>query len=70
MERVERLHAVADRLGVPPATLAIRAVLDLEGVSGVIVGSRDERHERANAAAGDVALEDATRAEIVSIFEG
>lgn len=69
LERVERLRAVADRLGVPLATLAIRAVLDLDGVSGVIVGSRDERHVRANATAGDVALDDAARAEIVSIFE-
>ena len=60
---------MADRLGVPLATLAIRAVLDLEGVSGVIVGSRDERHVHANAAAGDLALDDAARAEIASIVE-
>jgi aryl-alcohol dehydrogenase-like predicted oxidoreductase len=69
LDRVERLRVVAGRLGVPLATLAIRAVLDLEGVSGVIVGSRDERHVRANATAGDLALDDAARAEIVSIFE-
>lgn len=68
LSRVERLGAVADRLGVPVGTLAIRAVLDLDGVSGVIVGSRDERHVRANARAGDLAIDVSARKEIESIF--
>ena len=70
LERVERLRGVAERLGVPVATLALRAVLDLEGVSGVIVGSRDERHVRANARAGDLTIDEAARKEIGSIFVG
>jgi aryl-alcohol dehydrogenase-like predicted oxidoreductase len=68
LERVERLRAVAGRLGVPVGTLAIRAALDVDGVSGVIVGSRDERHVRANADAGDLVLDEPTRNEIASIF--
>jgi aryl-alcohol dehydrogenase-like predicted oxidoreductase len=70
LDRVARLRTLAGELGVPVATLAIRAVLDLEGVSGVIVGSRDERHVGANARAGHLALDDAARVEIASIFEG
>jgi aryl-alcohol dehydrogenase-like predicted oxidoreductase len=70
LDRVERLRTVAERLGIPVGTLAIRAVLELEGVSGVIVGSRDERHVRANALAGDLRLEEPTRTEIASIFVG
>jgi aryl-alcohol dehydrogenase-like predicted oxidoreductase len=68
LDRVERLGASAERLGVPLGTLAIRVVLDLEGISGVIVGSRDERHVRANAEAGDLIIDDVTRKEIESIF--
>jgi aryl-alcohol dehydrogenase-like predicted oxidoreductase len=70
LERVERLRAVAGRLGVPVGTLAIRAALDVDGVSGVIVGSRDERHVRENADAGDLVLDEPTRNEIASIFVG
>jgi aryl-alcohol dehydrogenase-like predicted oxidoreductase len=68
LDRVDRLRAVADRLGIPVGTLAIRAVLEFEGVSGVIVGSRDERHVWANAQAGDLILDDPTRTEIWSIL--
>ena len=68
LDRVDRLRAVAGRLGIPVGTLAIRAVLEFEGVSGVIAGSRDERHVRANAQAGDLILDDPTRNEIWSIL--
>lgn len=70
LERVERLRAVATRLDVPVGTLAIRAVLELEGVTGAIVGSRDERHVRENAGAGALHLDEATRRELDAIFLG
>jgi aryl-alcohol dehydrogenase-like predicted oxidoreductase len=68
LDKVERLRAVAERLGVPVGRLALRAVADLPGVSGVIVGSRDERHVRENALAGDLELDDVTRREVDVIF--
>jgi aryl-alcohol dehydrogenase-like predicted oxidoreductase len=70
LDRIERLRAVAERLGVPVGTLAIRAVLDLEGVSAVIVGSRDRLHVRANAQAGDLVIDEPVRTDIESIFGG
>jgi aryl-alcohol dehydrogenase-like predicted oxidoreductase len=68
LEKVDRLRDVAARLSVPAGTLALRAVLEIPGVTGVIVGSRDERHVHDNAAAGDMRLDDATRREIDAIF--
>ena len=68
LDKVERLRAIAERLDVPVGTLALRAVLEIDGVTGVIVGSRDERHVRDNAAAGDLRLDDQTRREIDGIF--
>jgi aryl-alcohol dehydrogenase-like predicted oxidoreductase len=70
LEKVERLRAVAERLGVPVGRLALRVVADLPGVSGVIAGSRDERHVRENALAGDLELDDGTRREVDAIFRG
>jgi aryl-alcohol dehydrogenase-like predicted oxidoreductase len=68
LDKVDRLREIAERLDMPIGTLALRAVLEIAGVSGVIVGSRDERHVRDNAAAGDVQFDDETRREIDAIF--
>jgi aryl-alcohol dehydrogenase-like predicted oxidoreductase len=68
LDKVDRLRDIAARLDVPVGTLALRAVVELEGVTGVIIGSRDERHVRDNGAAGSLRLDEATRSEIDAIF--
>lgn len=68
LDKVERLRTIAERLGVPTGTLALRAVIEIAGVTGVIVGSRDERHVRENAWAGQFRLDDETQREIDAIF--
>jgi aryl-alcohol dehydrogenase-like predicted oxidoreductase len=50
---VEGLRAIGDRLDATVAQLAIGWVLAQPGVSAAIVGSRDGRHMRENAAASD-----------------
>ena len=50
---VEGLRAIGDRLDATVAQLAIGWVLAQPGVSAAIVGSRDGRHMRQNAAASD-----------------
>lgn len=57
LARVGRLRAIAERLGVELSELALRAAIDTPGVSGVIAGSRNPRHVKQNAAAGDLALD-------------
>ena len=54
---VGRLRAVADRLGVTVAQLAIAWVLHQPGITAAIVGSRDGRHIAENAGGADVRLE-------------
>lgn len=70
LDKVERLRAIAEGLGVTTGTLTLRAVLEITGVSGVIVGSRDERHVRDNTWAGEFRLDDETKREIDAIFVG
>lgn len=64
LDTVERLRPLAARLGVPLATLSLRWALEQKGVTGVIVGSRDEGHVRANAAVGAVTLDARTSREL------
>jgi aryl-alcohol dehydrogenase-like predicted oxidoreductase len=68
LEKVDRLRAIAERLGAPPATLALRWVLEQQGVSAAIAGSRDPGHTRSNAGAGDLRLDQATLHGIEAIF--
>jgi aryl-alcohol dehydrogenase-like predicted oxidoreductase len=70
LDKIERLRAIAEGLGVTTGTLALRAVLEITDVSGVIVGSRDERHVRDNTWAGELRLDDETKREIDAIFVG
>lgn len=67
--RVERLRAIAGRLDVSLATLALAAAIAVDGVTAAIAGSTKANHVRANAEAAELALDDATLAEIASIFE-
>lgn len=59
LETVEGLRTIAAELDIPVATLALRWVLG-QGVTAAIVGSRNADHTRANAHAGDSALDEAT----------
>jgi aryl-alcohol dehydrogenase-like predicted oxidoreductase len=68
LAKVRRLKAVAERLGVGTAELALRGALEVQGVTGVIAGSTKANHVRSNAAAGDLRLDAETLAEIESIF--
>jgi aryl-alcohol dehydrogenase-like predicted oxidoreductase len=66
---VERLRPVADRLGITPAQLALAWNIGQAGVTAAIAGSRDPRHVRANAAAGDIRLDAATLDELEELLE-
>jgi aryl-alcohol dehydrogenase-like predicted oxidoreductase len=57
---VEALRPIAERAGMSIATLALRAVLEVPFVSGVIAGSRRPAHVRANAEAGETVLDHET----------
>jgi aryl-alcohol dehydrogenase-like predicted oxidoreductase len=61
---VEELRAVAQRLGVTVAQLALAWNVAQPGVTAAIAGSRDAEHARSNAAAGDVELDAETLAEL------
>ena len=67
---VERLRPVADRLGITPAQLALAWNIAQRGVTAAIAGSRDPRHVRANAAAGDITLDRATLDELEELLAG
>jgi aryl-alcohol dehydrogenase-like predicted oxidoreductase len=64
MAVVDRLRHVADRLGVSVADVAIAWNVAQPGVTAAIVGSTSAEHVRANAAAGDLELDEATIAEL------
>jgi aryl-alcohol dehydrogenase-like predicted oxidoreductase len=66
--RVEGMRPHAERLGISVAELALRWALDQRGVTGVIAGSRNPVHTRANASAGRERLDDAARAELAALF--
>jgi aryl-alcohol dehydrogenase-like predicted oxidoreductase len=70
LEVVERLRPVAERLGITPAQLALAWNIAQPGVTAAIAGSRDPRHVRANAAAGDITLDEATLAELEELLAG
>lgn len=61
---VDGLRPIAERLGCTLAQLALAWNFHQPGVTSAIAGSRDPRHVAANAAAGDLVLDDATLEEI------
>jgi aryl-alcohol dehydrogenase-like predicted oxidoreductase len=70
LEAVQRLGAVAERLGLTTAQLALAWVLRQPNVASAIVGaSRPEQVEQ-NAAASGVELDEATLEEIELVFAG
>jgi aryl-alcohol dehydrogenase-like predicted oxidoreductase len=60
LERVQRLHPIADGLGVTMAQLALAWILREPNVASAIVGSSRPEQLRENAAASGVDLDDAT----------
>jgi aryl-alcohol dehydrogenase-like predicted oxidoreductase len=66
--RVERLSAVADRLGVTTAQLAVAWVTHQPGVTAAICGTLSAGNARTNSAAGAIELDPATLAEIDALF--
>ena len=68
LEKVDQLQAIADRLGVPTASLALGAAAATPGVTGLIAGSQHAGHTAENARAADLEIDDATLAEIDAIF--
>jgi aryl-alcohol dehydrogenase-like predicted oxidoreductase len=57
---VDRLRPVADGVGVSLAEFALAWNVAQPGVTAAIAGSRNARHVRANARAGDIELDEAT----------
>ena len=64
LELVERLRAIAVRLGTEVAPLAVAWVLAVPGVTGVIVGARQPHHVDGWLPAADLRLSDEVLAEI------
>jgi aryl-alcohol dehydrogenase-like predicted oxidoreductase len=62
--KLEGMRPIAERLGCSTAQLALAWTVAQPGVTAAIAGSRDARHVRANAEAGDILLDDATRSEL------
>lgn len=65
---VDALRPIAERLGITLAQLALAWNVHQPGVTAAIAGSRDPGHVRANAAAGDVVLDEATLADLDGIL--
>jgi len=61
---VDRMRPLAEGRGATVAQLALRWALEQPGVTAVIAGSRNPAHATANAAAGSLAVDAATLAEI------
>jgi aryl-alcohol dehydrogenase-like predicted oxidoreductase len=68
LAKVRRLQEIAQRLDLGVAQLALRAAVDVPGVTGAIAGSTKADHVRDNAGAGDVRLDAETAREIDAIF--
>ena len=67
---VDRLRAVAARLGISLPHLALAWNIAQPGVTAAIAGSRNPDHVRTNAAAGDIELDDATLREVEGLLAG
>jgi len=65
---VEAMRPIAERLEVTPGQLALAWNVRQPGVTSAIAGSRNPDHVRANAAAGDVELDEPTLAELDALL--
>ena len=68
LEVVDRIRPVAERLGCTLSQLALAWNVQQPGVTAAIAGSRNAAHVRANAAAGDIELNEATLAELDALL--
>ena len=68
LEVVDRIRPVAERLGCTLSELALAWNVHQPGVTAAIAGSRNPAHVRANAAAGDIALDETTLSELDAIL--
>jgi aryl-alcohol dehydrogenase-like predicted oxidoreductase len=64
---VQALRPTAERLGITLAQLALAWNVAQPGVIAAIAGTRNPDHVRSNAAAGDIALDETTLAELDAI---
>jgi aryl-alcohol dehydrogenase-like predicted oxidoreductase len=67
---VERLRPIAERVSCELGQLALAWNVHQSGVTAAIAGTRNARHARSNAAAGDIELDGPTLAELDRILEG
>jgi aryl-alcohol dehydrogenase-like predicted oxidoreductase len=65
---VDGLRPIADRLGITLSQLSLAWVFHQKGVTSAIAGSRNPKHVRENAAAGDVELDEKTLLEIEDLI--
>jgi aryl-alcohol dehydrogenase-like predicted oxidoreductase len=68
LEVVDRIRPVAERIGCTLSQLALAWNVRQPGVTAAIAGSRNPSHVRANAAAGDIELDQATLAELDALL--
>jgi aryl-alcohol dehydrogenase-like predicted oxidoreductase len=68
LEVVDRILPVAERIGCTLSQLALAWNIQQRGVTAAIAGSRNPSHVRANAAAGDIELDEATLAELNALL--
>jgi aryl-alcohol dehydrogenase-like predicted oxidoreductase len=68
LEVIDRILPVAERIGCTLSQLALAWNIQQRGVTAAIAGSRNPSHARANAAAGDIELDQATLAELNALL--
>lgn len=64
---LDAMRTIAERLGCKVPQLVLAWAFHQDGVTAAIAGSRNPAHVRGNAAAGDLALDEATLAELESL---
>jgi len=67
-ELLDGLRPIADRLGITLSQLALAWTFAQKAVTSAIAGSRNSKHVRENAAAGDVELDEKTLEEIEALL--
>ena len=68
LDRVDAMRPIAQRLGVPVPTLALRWALEQRGVTAAIAGSRNADHTAGNAEAGRISLDADVLRELDGLF--
>jgi aryl-alcohol dehydrogenase-like predicted oxidoreductase len=66
---VDAMRPITDRFGISVSQLALAWVFHQPGVTSAIAGSRNPKHVRENAEAGDVTLDRETLQELEGILE-